>query len=71
MLRGATLKVMDQASGWLTQLRKLSFDDGLPTRVHFLSTPHCRYVNCLVDDSIENWRTDWYDRYQRYFVGVL
>lgn len=32
----------------------------------------CReYVNCLVDDSIENWRTDWYDRYQRYFVGVL
>jgi phosphatidylinositol 4-kinase B len=32
----------------------------------------CReYVNSLVDDSIENWRTDWYDRYQRYFVGVL
>lgn len=32
----------------------------------------CReYVNALVDDSVENWRTDWYDRYQRYFVGVL
>jgi len=32
----------------------------------------CReYVNSLIDDSIENWRTDWYDRYQRYFVGVL
>lgn len=32
----------------------------------------CReYVQSLVDDSIENWRTDWYDRYQRYFVGVL
>jgi len=32
----------------------------------------CReYVNCLVDDSIENWRTDWYDRYQRYCVGVF
>ena len=29
------------------------------------------YVNCLIDDSIENWRTDWYDRYQRYFVGVM
>jgi hypothetical protein len=29
------------------------------------------YVNSLVDDSIENWRTNWYDRYQRYFVGVL
>ena len=32
----------------------------------------CReYVNSLIDDSIENWRTDWYDRYQRYFVGIL
>lgn len=32
----------------------------------------CReYVYSLVDNSIENWRTDWYDRYQRYFVGVL
>lgn len=32
----------------------------------------CReYVNALIDSSIENWRTDWYDRYQRYFVGVL
>ena len=32
----------------------------------------CReYVNSLIDDSIENWRTNWYDRYQRYFVGVL
>jgi phosphatidylinositol 4-kinase len=29
------------------------------------------YVNSLIDDSIENWRTDWYDRYQRYFVGVM
>ena len=32
----------------------------------------CReYVHSLVDDSMENWRTDWYDRYQKYFVGVL
>jgi hypothetical protein len=29
------------------------------------------YVYSLVDNSVENWRTDWYDRYQRYFVGVL
>jgi hypothetical protein len=29
------------------------------------------YVYSLVDNSTENWRTDWYDRYQRYFVGVL
>ena len=29
------------------------------------------YVNALVDDSLENWRTNWYDRYQRYCVGVL
>eukprot|EP00977_Amphora_coffeiformis_P015480 scaffold4515_cov149-Amphora_coffeaeformis.AAC.3 len=32
----------------------------------------CReYVYSLIDNSVENWRTDWYDRYQRYFVGVL
>jgi hypothetical protein len=29
------------------------------------------YVNALIDDSLENWRTNWYDRYQRYCVGVL
>lgn len=29
------------------------------------------YVNGLVDESLENWRTTWYDRYQRYCVGVL
>lgn len=29
------------------------------------------YVNALVDESIENWRTRWYDRYQRFCVGVL
>ena len=29
------------------------------------------YVNGLVDESLENWRTRWYDRYQRFCVGVL
>jgi phosphatidylinositol 4-kinase len=29
------------------------------------------FVNSLVDDSLENWRTTWYDRYQRCFVGVM
>ena len=29
------------------------------------------YVNALVDESLENWRTNWYDRYQRYCVGIL
>jgi phosphatidylinositol 4-kinase len=29
------------------------------------------YVNYLIDESLENWRTNWYDRYQRYCVGVL
>jgi len=37
-----------------------------------LSDRACReYVNALVDESLENWRTNWYDRYQRYCVGVL
>lgn len=29
------------------------------------------YVQGLVDESLENWRTQWYDRYQRFCVGVL
>ena len=28
-------------------------------------------VNSLIDESLENWRTRWYDRYQRFCVGVL
>ena len=32
----------------------------------------CReFVDKLVDESLENWRTRWYDRYQRCCVGVL
>ena len=32
----------------------------------------CRdHVNSLVDESLENWRTKWYDRYQRCCTGVL
>ena len=29
------------------------------------------YVDTLVDESLENWRTRWYDRYQRCCTGVL
>ncbi len=29
------------------------------------------YVNRLIDDSIENWTTTCYDRYQRCFVGIM
>jgi len=29
------------------------------------------YVNYLIDESLENWRTRWYDTYQRFCVGVL
>ena len=29
-----------------------------------------KYVDELVDESLENWRTRWYDRYQKYCVGV-
>jgi len=29
------------------------------------------YVNSLVNESLENWRTRWYDRYQRFCVGVM
>ena len=30
-----------------------------------------KYVDALIDESLENWRTRWYDRYQRFCVGVL
>ncbi|CAB9500574.1 Phosphatidylinositol 4-kinase beta [Seminavis robusta] len=37
-----------------------------------LSDRACReYVHALIDESLENWRTNWYDRYQKYCVGVL
>ena len=37
-----------------------------------LSDRACReYVQSLIDESLENWRTNWYDRYQKYCVGVL
>jgi phosphatidylinositol 4-kinase len=29
------------------------------------------YVNSLINDSLENWTTTCYDRYQRCFVGVM
>ncbi|CAM9492184.1 unnamed protein product [Choristocarpus tenellus] len=37
-----------------------------------LSVSECvKFVNDLVDKSMGNWRTRWYDRYQRHFVGIL
>ena len=30
-----------------------------------------KYVDSLIDESVENWRTRWYDRYQRFCVGVM
>jgi len=29
------------------------------------------YVNSLINDSLENWTTTWYDRYQRCCVGIM
>ena len=51
-------------------------DDALlELRDRFKLTMHdaaCRdYVNALIDESLENWRTRWYDRYQRCCTGVL
>ena len=37
-----------------------------------LSDRACKeYVHSLIDESLENWRTNWYDRYQRLCVGVF
>ncbi|GLD99179.1 hypothetical protein PINS_up007897 [Pythium insidiosum] len=29
------------------------------------------FVHSLIDASLDNWRTQWYDKYQRWFVGVF
>jgi phosphatidylinositol 4-kinase len=29
------------------------------------------FVHELIDTSLDNWRTRWYDKYQRWFVGVF
>ena len=35
-------------------------------------TSECQvFVNQLIDRSINNWRTRWYDKYQRAWVGIL
>ncbi|CAK4646296.1 hypothetical protein LEN26_016956 [Aphanomyces euteiches] len=37
-----------------------------------LSVPECEdFVHQLIDASLDNWRTRWYDKYQRWFVGVF
>lgn len=30
-----------------------------------------RFVNDLIDKSMNNWRTRWYDKYQRWAMGIL
>ncbi|KDO32738.1 hypothetical protein SPRG_02436 [Saprolegnia parasitica CBS 223.65] len=37
-----------------------------------LSVSECEdFVHQLIDTSLDNWRTRWYDKYQRWFVGVF
>jgi phosphatidylinositol 4-kinase len=37
-----------------------------------LSVSECEeHVHQLIDASLDNWRTRWYDKYQRWFVGVF
>ncbi|CAM9596404.1 unnamed protein product [Discosporangium mesarthrocarpum] len=37
-----------------------------------LSVEECvEFVHDLVEKSMDNWRTRWYDKYQRHFVGIL
>lgn len=37
-----------------------------------LSTNGCQeFVNDLIDQSLNNWTTRWYDKYQRFCMGIL
>jgi phosphatidylinositol 4-kinase len=51
----------DRALSELTERFKLDMNDAAVRE----------YVDTLVDESLENWRTRWYDRYQRCCTGVL
>ena len=39
---------------------------------HALTAPWLQvgFVHGLIDESIDNWRTKWYDKYQRLTVGI-
>lgn len=32
---------------------------------------YIRHVDELIEQSIDNWRTKWYDKYQYYFQGIF
>jgi phosphatidylinositol kinase/protein kinase (PI-3 family) len=32
---------------------------------------YMRHVDSLIEQSIDNWRTKWYDRFQYYFQGIF
>lgn len=32
---------------------------------------YMRHVDSLIEQSIDNWRTNWYDKFQYYFQGIF
>lgn len=32
---------------------------------------YMRHVDNLIEQSIDNWRTRWYDKFQYYFQGIF
>jgi hypothetical protein len=32
---------------------------------------YMRHVDSLIEKSIDNWRTNWYDKFQYYFQGIF
>jgi phosphatidylinositol kinase/protein kinase (PI-3 family) len=32
---------------------------------------YMRHVDLLIEQSIDNWRTRWYDKFQYYFQGIF
>lgn len=35
------------------------------------TTDYMRHVDSLIERSIDNWRTNWYDKFQYYFQGIF
>jgi phosphatidylinositol kinase/protein kinase (PI-3 family) len=40
-------------------------------RPNMTKVDYMRHVDSLIEQSIDNWRTRWYDKFQYYFQGIF
>lgn len=40
-------------------------------KLNMKAPEYMRHVDDLISQSIDNWRTNWYDKFQYYFQGIF